>query len=411
MNTHGGGLSVSRRVPLFALTTLLLASSFGCGQPMAGTGTVRTAAGATAAGAEANRAQFYEALMSQTDSNHDAAIDRTEADGTWLAPGFDKLDADHDGRLGRADLDKAFFTESAPLQAQGVGAGVAVGAGVLGVGLAGYLAYAGMVGSTDLMFPPHDTFRRDPAAYGVAFERVEFKSHDGLKLVGWYVPASHPTTKGIMVLHGHGSDKDWVFKKYGAWLHQDYNLFLYDQRASGESEGPYCTLGYLERKDAAVALDQLRSRGNTTLGLMGESMGGAVAIDTAAVTPDIKCVVSDAAFDSVIDAVGPRAAARKYPLPGLVAQAVVKTASLRAHADLADADPIKWVAKLAPRPFFLIHGMKDVDTTPMNGEKLFAAALDPKTAWWAPESQHCTTYKVYPDEYQRKLTTFLQSAM
>ena len=108
--------------------------------------------------------------MSQTDSNRDGAIDPTEAKDTWLESGFAKLDADRDGRLGRADLDKAFFQDSA-VQAQGVGAGVAVGAGLLGVGLAGYLSYAGMVGSHDMMFPPRDTFHRDPGAYGVQFGR------------------------------------------------------------------------------------------------------------------------------------------------------------------------------------------------------------------------------------------------
>lgn len=397
---------------LIALTLAATLSSgmLGCGQAAPGFGTARTTASASAKSAEANRAQFYEELMSQVDKNHNGALDRPETQDTWLSSDFDRLDADHDAKLSRGELDAFFFSPS-QAEVKSVGGVAGIGAGVAAVGLAAYMAYAGMVGSRDLMFPHKDDYRKDPSAYSIPYEKVTFQSHDGLKLAGWYVPAAHPTTKGLLVLHGHGSNKDVVFHKYGNWLHADYNLFLYDQRYSGDSEGPYCTLGYLERRDAVIALDQLRQHGNTTIGIMGESMGGAVAINAAAVTPDVKCVVSDAAFDSFVDAIGPRAAAKKYPLSGLVAQAVTKTVALRVHGDVADSDPIKWVAKISPRPFFLIHGDQDDETTPMNGEKLFAAAKEPKQSWFSPGSKHCTSWKDHPEEYKQKVLSFLEKSL
>ena len=401
---------MSRRVALVALTAAYLGGLPGCAQAPGGYAGMRASAGAEASMADTHRQQFYGELMGQLDANRDGALQQEETRDSWLQPDFGRLDGNQDGNLDRAELDR-FIAGKPQAQSEGLGGAVGVGAGLIGVGLAGYLAYAGMVGSTDLMFPAKADLRRDPAAYQIPFEKVDFTSHDGLKLAGWYVPAAVKTDKALLILHGHGSNKDWVFRKYGNWLRQRYNVFLYDQRYAGESQGKFVTLGYFERKDAVLALDQLRRRGNTRLGVFGESMGGAVAINTAAAVPDVKCVVSDCAFDSMVDAVGPRAAARKYPLPGLVAQSVVKTASLRAGADLDDADPVKWVAKIAPRPFFLIHGMQDNETVPLNGQKLFAAAQEPKQAWWPANSKHCTAWKDYPDEYKQRVLSFLEQSL
>ncbi|MFN3431303.1 MAG: alpha/beta hydrolase [Candidatus Sericytochromatia bacterium] len=401
---------MSRRLALIALTAAFVGGLPGCAQGPSGYAGMRTSVGASASMADSNRQQFFGELMGPLDANRDGALQREEAHDTWLQSDFDRLDANRDATLDRAELDR-FIAGKPEAQSEGFGGAVGVGAGLIGVGLAGYLAYAGMVGSTDLMFPAREDFRRDPAAYQMPFEKVDFKSHDGLKLAGWYVPAAVKTDKALLILHGHGSNKDSVFRKYGNWLRQKYNVFLYDQRHAGESEGKFVSLGYLERQDAVLALEQLRRRGNTQLGVFGESMGGAVAINTAATVPDVKCVVTDCAFDSMVDAVGPRAAARKYPLPGLVAQSVVKTASLRAGHDLDDADPVKWVAKIAPRPFFLIHGMQDHETVPMNGEKLFAAAQEPKQAWWPANSKHCTAWKDYPDEYKQRVFGFLEKSL
>lgn len=289
--------------------------------------------------------------------------------------------------------------------------GGGIGAGLLGAGFLGYFVYAGQVGAKDLMTPVKDTFTKDPGAYGVAFQDVKFHSHDGLKLAGWYVPAAVPTDKGLVIFHGHSSNKDTMYKKYGHWLRQKYNLFLYDSRYHGQSEGKYTTLGYYERKDAQIAIDQLRARGNTSVGLLGESMGGAVAISAGAVDKGVKAVWSDCAFDSLQDAIAPRAAARKYPMAAGVGRAVVATVSVKARARVATADPIRFVEQIAPRPLYLVHGQKDDDTTPMNSEKLFEKAKGPKEIWRTPDADHAQSVDMYADEYKARTFNFFDAAL
>jgi fermentation-respiration switch protein FrsA (DUF1100 family) len=289
--------------------------------------------------------------------------------------------------------------------------GGGIGLGFLGVGFFGYMAYAGKVGSHDLMTPEKTTYHLDLAALGVTYEAVSFKSHDGLTLKGWYIPAEVPTDKGIVVFHGHSSNKDTMYNKYGAWLHPKYNLFLYDARYHGESEGAYTTLGYHERRDAQIAIDQLRTHGNTSVGVLGESMGGATAIDAAAVDKGVKAVWSDCPFDSLQDAIAPRAAKRKYPLPSAVGVAVVSAVSLRARVRANEADPIKFVADIAPRPLYLVHGQADDDTTPMNSDKLFEKAKGPKEIWRTEGARHAESVTKYGTEYQQRALKFFDAAL
>lgn len=355
------------------------------------------------------RRKLHTGFVAALDRNGDGALSRTEAAGTWLETGFDRADASRDAKLSATELDRFLAPEGA--RAQSLPLIGAIGAGAVGVALAGYLAYAGQVGANDMMYPKGDAFRKAPDAYGMPYEAVDFKSHDGLKLKGWYVPAESPTDKGLVVFHGHASNKDVVFKKYGQWLRSKYNLFLFDSRAHGESEGKFTTLGYFERQDVPAALEELKKRGNTRIGFLGESMGGAIAIQSGAVLSEVKAVWNDCAYDSLQDAIAPRAQARKYPLPGAVAWAVIRTVSARAKGEVVEADPIRWVDKIGPRPFYLVHGMKDDETLPLNGEKLFAKAQEPKQAWWTPEAKHADSWKLYPDEYRTRTFAFFEGAL
>jgi hypothetical protein len=285
--------------------------------------------------------------------------------------------------------------------------GTGIVAGLFGAGALGYAVYTGMIGSRDLLYPSDkETLNKPPLAYGIPYEQDPFKSHDGLNLTAWYVPAEVPTNKGIMIYHGHTSNKDRAFEKYGLMLHHDYNLYLYNSRFHGDSEGKLTTLGYYERRDAVIALQRLRDRGNTSIGVLGESMGGAVAIDSTAMDPQVKCCWADCAFDSLHDAIAPRALKRKYPFPDYVATSVIATASIRAHGKLVDADPIRWVDKIAPRPLQLVHGQADDDTTPINSEKLFEKAGQPKAIWRTDGAHHAESWKLYPDEYKARVQAF-----
>ena len=73
-------------------------------------------------------------------------------------------------------------------------------------------------------------------------------------------------------------------------------MLLVDQRYFGSSEGRATTLGFRERDDLKRMVDFLESRGATSVGVFGFSLGGAVAMLTAAEDPRIRAIVAYAPF-------------------------------------------------------------------------------------------------------------------
>ncbi|MDB5099516.1 MAG: Alpha/beta hydrolase family [Cyanobacteria bacterium RYN_339] len=266
-----------------------------------------------------------------------------------------------------------------------------------------YMLYGVVEGSRQVVYHGREDFHQAPNAN---LGLVQLTSDYGEHLAAWWIPAATPTKDAILVIHGRGANKDSAWKKFG-FLHSRYNLFIYDQRACGESEGTTTSLGFFERRDAQKALDWLDQHGQR-VAVLGESLGGAVAIDAAARSKQVLAVVSDCAFDSAVDAIAPRVTARGYPLAGALTQAILVGTWLRLGAWLPEADPVKAVGEIAPRPLLLIHGSKDDETLPVNAERLFAAAGQPKRLWWTPV-RHGESWAV--PGYQREVLAFFGNVM
>ena len=82
-----------------------------------------------------------------------------------------------------------------------------------------------------------------------------------------------------------------------------YNVLMFDFRGHGRSEGQHVSMGYYERQDLLGAVDYLQRWGIDRVGVMGFSMGGAVAMATAPHSEAIRAVVSDGGFACLSDAI------------------------------------------------------------------------------------------------------------
>lgn len=247
----------------------------------------------------------------------------------------------------------------------------------------------------------------DPARYGLTYEEVTFPSRDGLTLRGWFIPA--PEAKGTVIFcHGHAGSMDPDVKYVPAFHERGYNVLMFDFRGHGRSEGQYVSMGCYERQDLLGAVDYLRSRGIDRVGVLGFSMGGAVAMATAPHTEAIRAVVSDGGFARLSDVV--TAGMRTRGLPGFLAllggHLFVGLMGLRLGCSPREADPIRWVGKIAPRALFIIHGALDPFVTVAQARQLYAAAGEPKEIWIAPEAGHREVDRHYPEEYRRRVLAF-----
>jgi pimeloyl-ACP methyl ester carboxylesterase len=244
-----------------------------------------------------------------------------------------------------------------------------------------------------------------PAEYGLEFEEVTFKATDGLQLQGCWIPATG-SERAVIILHGHGGSLDWDLHRAPALHQAGFNVFLFDFRAHGRSQGRLATFGYLERYDVQGAVEFLKSRAIMKIGLLGFSYGAITSMLTAPICPEVRAVVVDGGPTRLRVALAARLVELHLPpwLASPLAWLAIAITSARLGANLFHYEPVRWVGKIAPRPIFFIHGELDQYVPDFN--ELFAAANDSKETWRLVGVGHTKASEVYPEEFRRRVIEF-----
>ena len=223
---------------------------------------------------------------------------------------------------------------------------------------------------------------------GLAFEDVRFQSADGTRLHGWYVP--HPgAPAAVLFCHGNGGNIGFLTGVLRV-LHLKVGaaVLAFDYRGYGRSEGQPSEAGILADARAArawlAAREKIREQ---DVVLMGQSLGGAVAVDLAA-RDGAKALVLESTFDSL-----PDVAACRFP-----------------------ALPVRWLmwtrfdsAALIGKyhgPLLQVHGGADTIVPLACGRRLFSAANEPKQFLLLPHHGHNDGL---PMEYYDALSAFLRT--
>ena len=175
---------------------------------------------------------------------------------------------------------------------------------------------------------------------------VQLSSHDQLPLQAAYLPAKQPTQNAIVVLHGYQLNKYMAWKKYG-FLQENYNLLFLDLRGHNGQTG-LVTLGILEKRDLPTAIRWLKTAGNQSFALFGESMGGAIAIVAGSEwvqSPEqqqfpLKAVWNDAAYADLEHAIEERVLRKLAQQLGITPEFLKRWA-----ADLIAQTFLDWLAE------------------------------------------------------------------
>jgi fermentation-respiration switch protein FrsA (DUF1100 family) len=305
----------------------------------------------------------------------------------------------------------SFFTSASSGSHRGV-LPFLVGAAAIGIGAAlpATLAWA-------FLHPPRRLHRTNPrAALGVDYERFTFKASDGVSLRGWYVPApGGKSPRGVVVVsHGYYGNRATMIP-YLRFLHQDgYAAVVYDFRAHGWSGGRMATFGCHEPLDLLAALDWVRERRelrDLPLALLGESMGASVSLMVAAEVPEVRCVVADSPYARFDSAVEGRLKIALGPVAPVVTPRARRVGERMLGVKCEEIAPIEAIARIAPRPVFLIHGLKDRLIIPENSRRIRDAAPGNATLWEVPSAAHVMSVYVAGEEYGRRVLEFLNQAI
>jgi fermentation-respiration switch protein FrsA (DUF1100 family) len=238
-------------------------------------------------------------------------------------------------------------------------------------------------GCTSLFFQPHRVQVHTPDQLGLTYQGVRFSADDGVELYGWFLPAKGGALGTILHLHGNAENISTHLAGV-AWVPAGgFNLFVFDYRGYGASEGRPDLEG--AQKDIDAAMRTLLARDDidkNRIVMYGQSLGGALAVYNVAHSPfrdHIRALVIESAFSGYVEIAREKFADHwfTWPFQWLPWLTVDDRFS-----------PLPEIKKVSPIPLLILHGDRDATVPPHHGRQLYDAALEPKQLWIVPGAGH-----------------------
>ncbi len=235
---------------------------------------------------------------------------------------------------------------------------------------------------------PERRLAATPADVGLEFEDLNFRAADGTRLHGWLVPGGGEIA--LLWFHGNAGNIGDRVELLGE-LHRELGLaiFILGYRGYGESKGKPSEAGlYLDAEAALGALTERLGVPAEQVALLGQSLGTAVAVELANRHRPAG-VILESPFTSVRDM-----ARRHYPW--LPVWSLLRTRF----------DSLSKIANVRA-PVLIIHGEDDMIVPVEMGERVFAAAREPKRLLTIPGAGHNDAHVIGRSEYFAAIRAFV----
>ncbi|MFC4321214.1 alpha/beta hydrolase [Litchfieldia salsa] len=222
--------------------------------------------------------------------------------------------------------------------------------------------------------------------------------HNGEKNHNWAI-----------VVHGYTGEASDMTRWIRNFYDKGYNVLAPDLRGHGNSEGDYIGMGWHDRKDVLLWIDEIiKMDPEAEIALYGISMGGATVMMTAGedLPSNVKVIVEDCGYSSV-------SGVFKYQLDDLfglpefpILNAANTITQLRAGYDLYEASAVNQVAK-SKVPILFIHGDQDSFVPYEMLDEVYEAAKVEKERLVIPGAGHGEAAKVDPELYWNTVWGFV----
>jgi fermentation-respiration switch protein FrsA (DUF1100 family) len=275
---------------------------------------------------------------------------------------------------------------------------------------------AGILLCETALHPP-----RRPVPFNPRARTVQVTARDGIPLRAWLFDPDKRNGDAVLILHGIADSRASQVGLAQMFLEHGYTVLAPDSRAHGESGGDLATYGLLESDDVhrwvSWLIDEPLTRGAQRprrIFSIGESLGGAVLIESLAVETRFSAIVADSAFSS-FERIARDRVAERLPFPSKIGRMLAIPlvwagflyARLRYGLDFRRASPEAAIAR-SMTPVLLIHGLNDQQTSPEHSKTLFAASRC-ATLWLVTGAGHTGAFGVAPPEFERRVLDFYQN--
>ena len=237
------------------------------------------------------------------------------------------------------------------------------------------------------------------------YETVRFTASDGVGLEGWY----HESENGasVLMISGGGGNRRSTLRHAKMLVRNGYGVLVYDPRGSGNSEGTVNSYGWGWEKDAAAALDFLATRDDVDagrIGTLGLSTGADIAIDIAARRDDVKAVVADGAAAIGFEDIKAYTGSTVDRAPMWVLFKSLEIIQGRSGPDEALAEQIA----RSRAPHLIISAGKPEKEW---GELYDKAGGARSELWHLPKASHTAALRQYPEAYEQRVVSFFDDKL
>ena len=245
----------------------------------------------------------------------------------------------------------------------------------------------------------------------VGSETWTIQSADELALNAVHYEPAESTGKWVVLVHGYGGNHTTMREFVDNYLAVGYDVLAIDQRAAGESEGEWLTMGAAEAQDVALWTQEIARRVPTSkITLHGVSMGAATVMLAAARSDcaNLMAVVEDCGYASAYDLFS-QLVPVLTPYPATIMPVMDMMSSLMTGHALTEATPLDVIDDVTV-PSMFIHGTADTLIAPSNADSLYAASgAEVKTLYNVEGAGHGRSGIDYNEEYGANLFQFLDN--
>lgn len=239
-----------------------------------------------------------------------------------------------------------------------------------------------------------------------------WQSKDNLKLQVFISDNPTNSKETIILLHGIRSRKE-SFIQLGKWfLDNNYQFVAIDNRGHGKSEGKYCSFGYHEKQDIKLLIDELEKRGCSNIGVFGQSLGGAIGLQSLAFDKRLKFGIIESTFNNFkeistnyfcrITGISPNSSIALNIFPYCI-----KRAGKIAEFPIDSCNPSEHSRKINS-PVLLVHGDSD-KRIPIKNAMLNFKKIKNCRFLKIKNANHSNIHQKGGEEYFEKIKEFLNS--
>jgi abhydrolase domain-containing protein 17 len=227
--------------------------------------------------------------------------------------------------------------------------------------------------------------------YGAFDGEASLTTSDGVKLSAFWYPCPN-ATHTILFSHGNGEDLLALLPHLREFQRAGFNVFAYDYRGYGRSEGKPNEKGLYRDIEAAYAhLTGPLGIPSSKIIVLGRSLGSGPATYLASIKP-VHGLFLESPYTSIYSVLVP------FPLMGFD--------QFRNQKRLSKMD----------LPIFVLHGLQDEVISVSHGKKIYESYKGPKQCYWVEGAghnnliytcgqnyfEHLKEFSKFCDENQRK---------